>query len=231
MKDTIAPIASGENRILASLPPVELQRISLKSETVELRYEQVFFRCGDVIAHVFFPLTGIISLLSQVDAESMIEVGLIGREGMVGIGVYLGARNATNMAVVQGNGEAQRMRTADFLAICAKRGELPVILRRFAQSRLSQVSQLAACYRFHQTEARFARWLLMTADRMATAEFQITQEFLSNMLGVRREAVNKSAIALDELGLISHSRGHISIIDRPGLEAAACSCYKILKSV
>jgi CRP-like cAMP-binding protein len=168
--------------------------------------------------------------MSLVADDSMIEVGLIGREAMVGLAVYLGVNIATNMAVVQGNGAALRIKAKDFVSICGKRGQLPKILRRFAQSRLSQVSQLAACYRFHQTDARLARWLLMTGDRMDASEFEITQDFLSNMLGVRREAVNKNAIVLQELGMINHSRGHISIINREGLEAAACSCYGILKA-
>lgn len=219
-----------ENRLLGALPTRELMLMASKFELVDLKYEQVLFHRGDEISHIFFPISGIISLLSLVAENSMIEVGLIGREAMVGLAVYLGVNRATNMAIVQGDGVALRMKSRDFENICAKRGNLPGILRRLAHSRISQVSQLAACYRFHQTDERLARWLLMTGDRMDASEFKITQDFLSNMLGVRREAVNKSAIALEELGMIEHSRGHISIVDRQLLEAASCSCYEILKA-
>ena len=122
-----------------------------------------------------------------------------------------------------------RLKAADFLAECQNCGVFSRILQRFAYSRLTQVSQSAACYRFHPIAARLARWLLMTSDRMETDKFQITQEFLSNMLGVRREAVNKSAVTLQQQNLISYSRGNMSIINRTGLEKASCQCYRIIK--
>jgi CRP-like cAMP-binding protein len=138
-------------------------------------------------------------------------------------------KTSLNRAVVQGAGLAMRMKEADFLAVCQNGGLLPRLLQRFTHSFLAQVSQSAVCYRFHLIEARLARWLLMTSDRMETNEFQITQEFLSNMLGVRREAVNKSAVILQHEQLISYSRGNMSINNRAGLEKASCQCYFIIK--
>jgi CRP-like cAMP-binding protein len=194
-----------------------------------LNYEENIYQGNKEIRSVYFPTSGIISLLTSVEEDSTLEVGLIGKEGMVGIALFLGVKTSNIQAIVQGNGFAMRMSAEDFLFECENGGALPQILRRFLHSRLTQVSQSAACYRFHPIEARLARWLLMTSDRMNTNEFSITQEFLSNMLGVRREAVNKSAVALQQENLISYNRGHISIINRPGLENATCLCYGIIK--
>lgn len=217
------------NRLLAALPVAEYDRIFSKLEKVALNYEEYIYQRNEEIRYVYFPISGIISLLTSVEDNSTLEVGLIGKEGMVGIAIFLGVKLSYIQAIVQGNGFALRMSAEDFLAECENGGLLPKILRRFLHSRLTQVSQSAACYRFHPIESRLARWLLMTSDRMETSEFLITQEFLSNMLGVRREAVNKSAVALQEENLISYSRGHISIINREGLEKATCLCYAIIK--
>ena len=217
------------NRLLAALPIEEYDRMFPKLEKVALNYEENIYQRNDEIRYVYFPICGIISLLTSVEDDSMLEVGLIGKEGMVGIALFLGVKTSNIQAVVQGNGSAMRMNAEDFISECENGGALPRILQRFLHSRLSQVSQSAACYRFHPIESRLARWLLMTSDRMDTDEFLITQEFLSNMLGVRREAVNKSAVALQQESLISYSRGHISIINRQGLEKATCLCYGIIK--
>lgn len=218
------------NRLLASLPISEFDRIFPKLEQVALNYEEKIYQSNDEIHSVYFPISGIISLLTSVENNATLEVGLIGKEGMVGIELFLGVKTSNIQAIVQGNGFAMRMSAEDFLTECENSGALPRILQRFLHSRLTQVSQSAACYRFHPIEARLARWLLMTADRMDTNEFLITQEFLSNMLGVRREAVNKSAVALQQENLINYSRGHISIINRQGLEKATCICYEIIKN-
>ncbi|MBK7705586.1 MAG: Crp/Fnr family transcriptional regulator [Acidobacteria bacterium] len=219
-----------DNLLLSALPADEYQRLFPKLEEFALNYGEEIFRQNDVIKYVYFPKSGIISLLTSVDEHSTIEVGLIGREGIVGLSVFLGVATSDNRAIVQGSGLAMRITAADFLGECRDRGSLTTILHRFAQSRLSQVSQSAACYRFHQIEARLARWLLMTSDRMESDDFDITQEFLSNMLGVRREAVNKSSGVLQKKNFITHSRGKISIVDRSGLETAACVCYAAIKN-
>lgn len=217
-----------ENRLLAALPEAEYQRLLPKLEQIALIYTENIYQPGDTINHIYFPESGIVSLLSAVEANSTLEVGIVGNEGIIGLPVFLGAKISNNRAVVQGEGFALRMTTADFL-VEAESGELSRILRHFTHSLLTQISQSAACNRFHQIDSRMARWLLMTHDRMQKDEFKITQEFLSNMLGVRREAVNKAATHLQQNRLIRYSRGNLLILDRQGLESAACNCYQIIK--
>jgi CRP-like cAMP-binding protein len=227
IKEVPVPI---DNRLLAALPLEDYYRMVPKLEKVELKYEDKIYQKNDEIHHVYFPSSGIISLLTSVEDNLTLEVGLIGKEGMLGLSLFLGVKTSNNQAIVQGAGIALRMTAEDFLIECQNCSVLPRILQRFTHSRLNQVSQSAACYRFHPIESRLARWLLMTADRMEAEEFQTTQEFLSNMLGVRREAVNKSAVALQHQKLIRYSRGHISIMNRQGLEKATCLCYGIIKN-
>lgn len=229
MRDTTELPITVDNRLLAALPLEDYRRMAPKLEKVELKYEENIYQKNEEIRYVYFPSSGIISLLTSVEDNLTLEVGLIGKEGMVGLALFLGVNLSNICAVVQGIGSALRMTAADFLSECENGGALPRILQRFTHSRLTQVSQSAACYRFHPIEARLARWLLMTSDRMETEEFQITQEFLSNMLGVRREAVNKAAVALQQQKFISYSRGHISIISHQGLEKTTCLCYGIIK--
>ena len=221
--------AKPSNRLFAALPKNEYQRLLPKLERIALIFAENIYQPDDVISHVYFPESGIISLLSAVEEHSTLEVGIVGNEGMVGLPVFLGVKTSNNLAVVQGVGFALRMTAADFHDECKNGGELPRVLQRFTHSLMTHISQSAACNRFHPIEARLARWLLMTHDRMQADEFQITQEFLSNMLGVRREAVNKAATHLQQQQLISYSRGNLSILNRTGLEAAACRCYQIIK--
>ncbi len=225
MSETAKPA----NQLLAALPAGEYSRLLPKLKEVSLNYTDTIYEAGDVIRRVYFPNSGIISLLSAVEERSLLEVGIVGNEGFVGLPVFLGVKTSNNRAVVQGTGAAWGMKTADFLAECENCGALPHILQRYTHSHITQISQSAVCNRFHEIEARLARWLLMTSDRMMSADFQITQEFLSNMLGVRREAVSKTATNLQQNGLISYRRRTISILDRAGLEAAACRCYFIIK--
>lgn len=221
---------SPANRLLAALPQNEYRLLAQHLENFELIYNENLYEPGAVIDHVYFPESGIISLLSQVDAKSSIEVGIVGSEGLAGLPVFLGVKTSGNVAVVQGAGTAQRLSTANFLAATSNGGSLTRIIQRFIHSLFIQISQSAACNRFHPIEERLARWLLMTQDRMHSNEFQITQEFLSNMLGVRREAVNKAAGSLHKLELISYVRGNLTINDRTGLEKAACPCYWIIRN-
>lgn len=221
--------ASVPNRLLAALPPKEYERLLPKFEEVELKFGTIIYKLGETFRHVYFPNSGIISLLAAVDDNSTLEVGIVGSEGMVGLSLFLGVKKSRVRAIVQGSGTAMRMKAADFEKECRKGGNLTRILLRFVHSMLVQISQSAVCYRFHPIEKRLARWLMMTSDRMETNEFQMTQGFLSTMVGVRREAVTNSAGSLRKKDLISYSRGRIFITDRPGLEAAACKCYTIIK--
>jgi len=225
MSETTKPA----NRLLAALPAKEYARLLPKLEEISLNFTETIYEPGDVIRHVYFPDSGIVSLLSAVEERSLLEIGIVGSEGFVGLPVFLGVKTSNNRAIVQGTGVAMRMKTADFLTESNNGGALPRLLQRYTHSLLIQISQSAVCYRFHPIEARLARWLLMTADRMKAENFQITQEFLSNMLGVRREAVSKSAANLQQRQLISYSRGNITIINWAELESVSCKCYQIVK--
>ncbi len=225
----MSEITRPANRLLAALPAKEYTRLLPKLREISLTFAKTIYQPNDTIRRVYFPDSGIISLLSSVGGNSLLEVGIVGNEGFIGLPVFLGVKTSNTRALVQGAGAALEMKTADFLAECKNGGALPRILQRYTHSRMTQISQSAACNRFHPIEARLARWLLMTSDRMMADDFQITQELLSNMLGVRREAVNKSAMQLQQNKLISYSRGKISILNRASLEALACRCYFIIK--
>lgn len=216
------------NRLLAALPKTEFKALSAKMETVPLAFGEPIYEAGGAIKRIYFPESGIISLLSEVDKDSPLEVGIVGSEGLTGVSVFLGVAFSPNRALVQGRGVARTMSPRAFLEACKSSEKLSQVVRRFIHSLLTQISQSAVCNRYHLIEARLSRWLLMTHDRMRSDEFQITQDFLSNMLGVRREAVNKAAGDLQRRGLISYKRGHLTMIDRPGLEAAACPCYELI---
>ncbi len=220
--------ASIRNRLLAALPPKELERLLPNLEEFTLTLNADIYKLGETIHHVYFPVSGIISLVAAVKNGSTLEVGLVGYEGMAGLALFLGVKTSNYKAFVQGSGIALRMNAEDFVRAFKNGGVLSGVLQRFAHSRLAQISQSAVCYRSHRVEKRLARWLLMTSDRMETNEFQMTQEFLSHILGVRREAINHAAALLKKQQLIIGGRGHILIIDRPGLEAAVCECYAVI---
>lgn len=228
-KKSIQNIQTG-NQLLAALPPEDYKNLLAKSELTELNFGKTIYESDDIIRNVYFPKSGIISLLSTIDSQSILEIGIVGREGMVGLPVFLGVNRSKNKAIVQGKGKFLKVKTADFLKECEKSKILSRLLQRFAHSFLTQVSQSAVCNRFHQTNVRLARWLLMTHDRMETDEFVLTQEFLSNMLGVRREAVTIAASNFQQQKLISYTRGKITVLDRAGLEAISCRCYTIIKN-
>lgn len=217
-----------QNRLLSALPKKTYQLMCPKLEAFDLRYKEIIYEPGDAISHVYFPESGIISLLSSVGNNSTIEVGIVGSEGMIGLPVFLGTKLSDTRALVQGTGTALRMRSTDFLAESARSDALRNLLLGFTYRLMKQISQSAACNRFHEIEPRLARWLLMTHDRMRNDNFQITQDFLSNMLGVRREAVSRSAGILQTKKLINYHRGDVNIINRKKLELAACNCYAVL---
>lgn len=217
------------NRLLDALPAEEHQRLRPHLAKFSLVFGEVLYEPGAVIRHVYFPTSGIVSLISMVEPRSTLEVGMVGNEGLVGISVFLGARDSINRALVQGAGSAMRMTTSAFRKHIGHSGPLPDLLRAYTQSLLKQVSQTAACNRFHKVDERLAKWLLMTRDRLGTDEFLLTQEFLSDMLGARREGISIAAGALQGAKLIRYVRGQITILDRVGLEARACSCYSTVR--
>ncbi len=217
------------NRLLAALPPKEYQRLLSQLEPVTLAFAQIIHSPGDTIRHVYFPNDSIVSLLAAEDHHASLEVGMIGNEGMTGISVFMGVNTSHTLALVQGAGTALRMKAATLRKESDTLGHFHRLLHRYTHSLLTQMSLSSACNRFHTLNGRLARWLLMSHDRIGTDEFRLTQEFMSNMLGVRREGVNKVAGELQRHELIRYSRGHIEILNRAGLERISCTCYRVIK--
>jgi CRP-like cAMP-binding protein len=217
------------NRLLAKLPKKEYQRLLPQLQQTTLTFGDVLYDPGDPIKYVYFPTDSIVSLLSTVAERSTLEVGMVGNEGMVGLPIFMGVSISTTRALVQGEGSAMRMTSAAFREE-VKEGSLHQLMHRYSHSLLTQISQSSACNRFHMVDARLARWLLMSRDRLGRDEFRLTQDFMSNMLGVRREGVNKAAGALQDQKLIHYSRGSIKLLDGRGLEAISCVCYALIKA-
>ena len=223
-----APVA---NNLLAALPRKDYQRLLAGFEPVTLAFGKVLYEPGDTIRHVYFPNDSLVSLLTLADGHLALEVGMVGHEGMVGTPMSLGINVSAVRALVQGSGTAMRMTSARFRKEFRRCPPLQRALYRYVHELMAQVTQTAACNRFHVVEARLARWLLMTRDRVCANRFRLTQEFLAHMLGVRRVGVTKAASALQRRKLIRYSRGNITILDPNGLEAASCRCYQIVKDV
>ena len=220
-----------ENSLLAALPRKEYRLLLAGLEPVTLTFGKVLYEPGDPIRHVYFPDAALVSLLTLADGHLALEVGLIGREGMLGIPLVLGHNVSSVRALVQGSGTAMRMASAQFRKEFRLSLPLQQELYRYTHTLMAQISQTAACNRFHVVETRLARWLLMTHDRVKSDQFRMTQEFLGHMLGVRRVGVTKAAQALQKRRLIHYSRGDITVLDRTGLEAAACQCYEVVKDM
>ena len=217
------------NRLLAALPPREYQRLLPELEPATLAFAQIIYSPGDTIRHVYFPNDSIVSLLAAEDHHASLEVGMIGNEGMTGISVFMGVSTSRTLALVQGAGTALKMKAATLRRESDSLGSFHRLLHRYTHSLLTQMSLSSACNRFHTLNGRLARWLLMSHDRIGTDEFRLTQDFMSNMLGVRREGVNKVVGALQRDKLVSYSRGRIAILNRAGLEKISCTCYRIIK--
>jgi len=217
------------NKLLAALPPGSYRRLRSGLEPVALQFGDVLYEAGRGMRHVYFPGDSLVSLLTLVNGHLALEVGMVGREGLVGLPLALGRTVSPIRALVQGAGGAMRMTSARFSREMRKTPPLRQGVYRYADALLAQVSQTAACNRFHQVEERLARWLLMTRDRVRSDEFRLTQEFLAHMLGVRRVGVTRAAASLQGRKLIEYSRGSIRILDGKGLEAAACECYRIVR--
>lgn len=219
-------VVAGHNRLLSALPR-ELQVLLLpKMEKISLPIRDILHEPGQPIAHVYFPLSGVVSLVVVLKGGEAVEVATVGNEGLVGLPVFLGAQHAPLKAVCQVAGQALRMRSELFRHALDEHPELPGLVRRYAQGLLEQIAQTTACNHVHSVQARMCRWLLRTHERVGADEFHLTQELLAQMLGVRRPSVTVAAGELQKAGLIDYRRGRIRIVERARLEALACECYE-----
>jgi len=218
-----------KNRLLATLPPEEFERILPHLETVSFSLGEVVYESGGQLAHVYFPTTSIVSLLYVMKNGSSAEMGVAGNDGVVGIALFMGGDSMPNRAVVQSAGSALRMKMKVLQDEFKRGGAFQRLLLRYTQALITQMSQTAVCNRHHTVEQQLCRWLLLIRDRLDSDELVMTQELIANMLGVRREGVTAAAGRLQDKGLIGYARGRIRVLDRRGLEAAVCECYRVVK--
>jgi len=217
------------NLLLASLPRKESQNFIAHCEPVTLASSEILGEPGEKVHNVYFPIDCFISLVGPIDSQTSMEVGMVGNEGMLGLNLALGVKFSLLRFIVLGAGTALRMGAVQFLQIYEKTPTLQRKLRAYAYVRMNQLSQTAGCNRFHVVHARLARWILMTQDCAHSNEFNITHEFLSYILGVRRAGITESAGILQKKKLVSYSMGNLKVLDRSGLEATACGCYQASK--
>ena len=222
------PLPPSSNRLLASLPPSEYRRLVPHLEQVDLPIRKVLFDVDEPIEHVYFPQTAVASILGVMSDGTGVEVATVGREGMVGVPVFLGAERMSAQCFVQVPGQGLRMRARELRRLSQHLPGLHDVLERYTQALFTFISQGAACNRTHTTEQRCTRWLLMTADRVGVNTLDSPSEFLAQMLGVRRASVSEVASVLQREGLLRYSRGHITLLDRAGMEATTCECYGIV---
>jgi CRP-like cAMP-binding protein len=218
-------LADVENHLIERLPRRDRQRLLAICEPIQLVLAEVLCERGAPTRHVYFPIEGFISLVTLIEGSPGLEVGMVGREGMVGAHLGLGVATCPLRALVQGAGSAWRVRIAPFRIELARSAALQRGMNRYLYVLMAQLASSAACLRFHQIGPRLARWLLMTQDRAHAERFHVTHEFLAYMLGVRRVGITAAAGGLHRAGLIEYRRGELTVLDRSGLEAAACGCY------
>ena len=218
-----------ENGLLAALSDPEWQRLAPHLKAVFMRLGQVVYESGAHLDHVYFPTTSIVSLLYVMADGASAEISVVGNEGLVGVALFMGGESTPSRAVVQSEGWAYRLRGHILKEEFTRGGEMQHTLLRYTQALLTQMAQTAVCNRHHSIDQQLCRWLLLSDDRLTTHELKMTQELIANMLGVRREGVTGAVGALQDAGLIRHSRGTITIVDRAGLEARSCECYAVVK--
>lgn len=229
MSQSFTPQIPSRNRLLAALPSEEYARLLPYLETVSLPFKQVLYESRKLIEQVYFPNHGIVSLLTILEDGTAAEVGLVGNEGMVGLPIFLGADTTFLRSIVQVPGEALRMQADVFKDLISPVAPLHGLLQRYTHALMSQTAQSVACNNYHSVEQRCCRWLLMTHDSVRSNQFPLTQEFLSQMLGVRRASVTVVAGKLQRAGLIHYNHGNMTILNRKGLESCACECYGTIK--
>ncbi|HSF22697.1 MAG TPA: Crp/Fnr family transcriptional regulator [Blastocatellia bacterium] len=217
------------NRLLAALPREDYERLLPQLQAVQVALGEVIYESGGRLDYIYFPTTCVVSLLYTMEKGLTAEMGLAGSDGVVGVALFLGGETTPNRAVAQIGGGALRMKATVLREEFKRGGPLQFLLLRYTQALITQISQTAVCNRLHSVEQRLSRWLLLCHDRVNSDELQMTQEFISNMLGGRRESVTVAAGRLHDAGMIHYVRGHIKILDRKGLEATVCECYRVVK--
>lgn len=219
-----------QNYLLNALPVAEYERLLAHLELVEMPLGKVIYEPGGELYYVYFPTTCIVSLLYVMENGSSAEIAVIGNDGIVGVALFMGGGSMPNRAVVQSSGQAYRLRGQLLMKEFNQFGALLHLLLRYTQALITQMAQTAVCNRHHSVDQQLCRWLLLSLDRLPSNELNMTQELIANMLGVRREGVTEAAGKLQKAGLITYSRGRITIIDRPGLEERVCECYQVVKN-
>jgi len=222
--------SSLRNRILAALPVADYERLLPHLELVELPLGHSLYESGAKQAYVYFPIEGIVSLLYITQTGNSAELAVVGSEGMIGIALFMGGETAPNRAVVQSRCRAYRLPAQILKTQFAEGGALQLVLLKFTQALITQISQTAVCNLHHSVDQQLCRWLLLSLDRLPENRLQMTQELIANMLGVRRQGVTESARKLEQDHLITYSRGLITVLDRPGLEKRSCECYAAVKT-
>ena len=224
-----APQSPNQNHLLAALPAAEFERLAPHLEPVEMRLGDVLYESGGLLQHVYFPTTAILSLHSVMENGASSEIAGVGNEGVLGISLFMGGNTTPSRAVVQTGGQGYRLKAQLMAQEFKRAGAMQQLLLRYTQALITQMSQTAACNRHHSLVQQLCRWLLLTADRMPTNELIMTQELVASMLGVRREGVTEAAGKLQQAGVIRYRRGHITVLDRAGLESQVCECYAVVK--
>jgi CRP-like cAMP-binding protein len=219
-----------QNHLLAALPAEIFERILPNLELISMPLGEVLYESGGILRHAYFPTTCIVSLLYVMENGASAEIAVVGNEGVIGVALFMGGGSMPNRAVVQSAGYAYRLRRSVLHQETRQNGPLLRLLLLYTQALITQMAQTTACNRHHSVDQQLCRWLLLSLDRLASNELIMTQELIANMLGVRREGVTEAAGKLQREGLIDYRRGHITVLDRPGLEARSCECYQVVKT-
>jgi CRP-like cAMP-binding protein len=217
------------NSLLAALPAAEWKRWSPQLERVQMPLGQVLYEAGDTLKYMYFPMTSIVSLLYVMENGASAEIAVVGKEGLVGVSLFMGGESTSSRAVVQSAGIGCRLNSKVMKSEFDRAGPVLHLLLRYTQALLTQMAQTAVCNRHHSLDQQLCRWLLLSLDRLDGNELVMTQELIANMLGVRREGVTEGALQLQKEGLIRYARGHITVLDRIGLEKRTCECYAVVK--
>jgi CRP-like cAMP-binding protein len=215
--------------LLAALSPTERERLYPHLRLVSMPLGKALYEPGDVLQYVYFPVDSIVSLLYVLENGASAEISVVGNEGLIGVALFMGGETTPSRAIVQSAGHAYRLAGTLLKEEFHRSGGLQLLLLRYTQSLITQMAQTAVCNRHHSVDQQLCRWLLLSLDRLASNELVMTQELIANMLGVRREGVTEAAGKLQKLGVISYSRGHITVLDRPKLEELCCECYTVVK--